>query len=113
MYPGLDLSDYRLGPTDADYSQEGNALLCDYGSPLSLLYVYDVQDTTQFHPWFCVYLGAEIAWTCCETLTGSDAKQEAARKRKAEAEMEGAASNALLNPPSHNADDTWVAARMQ
>src|SRR5271169_6097750 len=30
MYAGLDLSDYRQGPTDASYSIEGNNLLCDY-----------------------------------------------------------------------------------
>ena len=113
MWPGLDFSDYRLGPTDADYSQEGNILLCDYGTPLSLVYIYDVQDTTQFHPWFCIYFAATIAWTCCERLTGSDTKQQAAMARKNEAKSEAAASNALLNPPQHLADDTWVAARMQ
>lgn len=112
-YPGLDLSDYRLGPTDAGYLVEGRNILCDYGAPLSLQYVYDVQDTTQFDPWFCVYLASEIAWTCCERLTGSDAKQEAASKRKENALTQAASSNALENTPTFNADDTFIAARMQ
>lgn len=112
-YPGLDLSDYRLGPTDAGYLVEGRNILCDYGAPLSLQYVYDVTDTTQFDPWFVVYFASELAWTCCERLTGSDAKQEAANKRKESALIQAASSNALENTPIQNADDTWVACRMQ
>jgi hypothetical protein len=112
-YPGLDLSDYRLGPTDAGYLVEGRNILCDYGAPLSLKYVWDVTDTTLFDPWFVVYLAAELAWTCCERLTGSDAKQEAAKKRKEDALIQAASSNALENTPEFPADDTWVAARLQ
>lgn len=112
-FPGLDLTDYRLGPTDADYTQEGRNLLCDYGSPLALQYVGDVTDTTQFDAWFVVYLAAELAWTCCERLTGSDAKQEAALKRKENALAQGAASNALENLPEQLADDSWILARLQ
>lgn len=112
-WPGLDLSDYRLGPSDDGYEVEGRNILCDYGAPLSLQYVYDVTDTTQFDAWFCVYLAAEIAWTCCERLTGSDAKQAAAKQRKDDALTQAASSNALVNTPKNNADDSWVAARMQ
>jgi hypothetical protein len=112
-YPGLDLSDYRLGPTDAGYEVEGRNILCDYGAPLSLVYVGDITDTTVFDPWFCVYLASEIAWTCCERLTGSDAKQDAAKKRKDDALVQAASSNALENTPKQPADDSWVAARMQ
>jgi hypothetical protein len=112
-WPGMDLSDYLMGPTDAGYEVEGRNILCDYGSPLSLQYVSDVTDTTQFDPWFVVYLAAEIAWTCCERLTGSDAKQQAAKLRKDDAMVQATASNALVNTPHKNADDTWVLARMQ
>lgn len=112
-YPGLDLSDYRLGPTDAGYLIEGRNILCDYGAPLSLKYVGDITDTTLFDSWFCIYLAAEIAWTCCERLTGSDAKQAAAKERKADALLQAASSNALENTPEFPADDTWMAVRMQ
>lgn len=112
-YPGLDLSDYRLGPDDSGYLVEGRNILCDYGAPLALKYVYDVQDTTQFDSWFVIYLAAEIAWTCCERLTGSDAKQAAAKDRKNDALIQAASSNALENTPESVADDSWVAARMQ
>jgi len=112
-YPGLDLSDYRLGPDDSGYLVEGRNILCDYGAPLSLKYVGDITDTTLFDAWFDVYLAAEIAWTCCERLTGSDAKQQAAKDRKNDALIQAASSNALENTPESIADDSWVAARMQ
>ena len=112
-YPGLDLSDYRMGPTDAGYLVEGNMILCDYGSPLSLQYVADITDTTQFDPWFCMYLGAELAWINCERLTGSDAKQAAAKDRKEDAKSQATATNALVNTPQFPADDTWILSRMQ
>lgn len=112
-FPGLDLSDYLLGPTDAGYEVEGRNILCDYGGPLALIYVGDITDTTQFDAWFVVYFASQLAYTCCERLTGSDAKQEAARKRKDEALSQAAGANALVNTPKKNADDTWTACRMQ
>lgn len=112
-YPGLDLSDYRLGPDDSGYSVEGRNILCDYGAPLALCYVADIIDTTLFDAWFSIYLAAELAYTCCERLTGSDAKQVAAKQRRDYALTQAASSNALENTPQSVADDSWVAARMQ
>ena len=112
-WPGMDLSDYRQGPTDASYVLEGRNILCDYGGPLSLKYVGDITDTTLFDAWFVIYLAAEIAWTCCERLTGSDAKQAAAKDRKENALLQAANSNAFENVPEQLADDTWVLSRLQ
>jgi hypothetical protein len=112
-YAGLDLSDYRMGPTDADYSIEGKNILCDYGSPLSLQYVADVTDATLFNPNFVIAFAAQLAWTTCERLTGSDAKQEAANKRKTLATSAALASSALVSPPTYPGDDSWILARMQ
>jgi hypothetical protein len=111
-YAGLDMSDYRQGPTDADYSIEGNILLCDYGAPVSLMYVADTTNTTLFNANFSIALAAELAYYNCERLTGSDAKQEAALKRKEKAYSDAAASNAMWSPPGHNADSEWITARM-
>lgn len=112
-WPGMDLSDYLMGPTDAGYEVEGRNILCDYGAPLSLQYIYDVQDTTQFDAWFVVYFACHIAWSCCERLTGSDAKQEAASKRMLYAMTQATSSNALVNTPHKLADDTFILSRMQ
>ncbi len=51
-WPGLDLTDYRMGPTDAGYTCEGRMILCDYGAPLACKYVYDCTDATQFEARF-------------------------------------------------------------
>lgn len=111
-YPGMDLTDYRQGPTDADYSLEGGSILCDYGSPLSLVYVGDITNTTLFDPNFVVYFACELAWICCERLTGSDQKQKDALNRKMLARSAAAASNALQNPPQQSGDDSWIICRM-
>jgi len=113
MWPGLDLSDYLLGPTDADYSIEGRNILCDYGSPLSLQYVADVTDVTQWNPNFVIAFAANLAWSACERLTGSDSKQKILESRKLKAQSDALAAGALVNPPTHPADDSWVASRMQ
>lgn len=113
MYAGLDLSDYRQGPTDADYSIEGRTILCDYGSPLSLQYIADITDTTLFNPNFVVAFAAQLAWTCCERLTSSDAKQKDALNRKDRAMSAALASAALVSAPTYPADDSWILARMQ
>jgi hypothetical protein len=112
-WPGMDLSDYRMGPTDAGYTIEGRNILCDYGSPLALKYVRDISDTTQFDARYVHYLAAEIAYNCCERLTGSDAKLEAAIKRRDQSLRDASAADALENPPESWADDTWILSRMQ
>lgn len=112
-YPSLDLSDYRMGPTDAGYSVEGRSILCDYGAPLSLKYVGDIIDTTFFDPCFAGAFSAEIAWHTCERLTNSDAKQGAAKARKDEELANARATNAFENVPEYPADDTWILSRLQ
>ena len=113
MYAGLDLSDYRQGPTDADYSIEGRNILCDYGAPISLSYVADVTDTTQFNANFVLYFGAKLAAVCCERLTGSSDKKKDAERAMMSARSDGLASGALVNPPGYPGDDSWILARMQ
>jgi hypothetical protein len=112
-WPGLDLTDYRMGPTNADFQIEGRVILCDYGSPLSIAYVYDVADTTLFTPSFCDYFAAHLAWVNCEALTNSTERQTLADARKKQAMADATASNALVKAPEHPADDTWVLCRLQ
>lgn len=112
-WAGLDLTDYRMGPTDGSYQIEGTQILCDYGSPLSLQYVFDATDTTTFDPHFCVYFGAELAWWTCEAITNSTERQQLAAARKESAKSDAAASNALVRAPEFPADDTWILSRLQ
>lgn len=112
-YPGLNMSDYRLGPIGEDYRIQGRKILSNLSAPLSIQYVADITDVTLMDAWFQVALAADIAYSNCERLTGSDSKQEAARARKRDALSEARASNALLNLPEYVADSAWLAARMQ
>jgi len=112
-WPGLDLSDYRLGPVDNDYQIEGRMILCDFGAPLSIMYVSDVTDTTLFNPHFVNYFGADLAWWACERITGSIERQSLAANRRELARKEATASNALVRVPEIPADDTWIASRLQ
>lgn len=112
-WAGLDLSDYRMGPTDADYQIEGRNILCDYGAPLAIQYVADVTDTTLFNPHFVSYLAADLAWWGCDRITNSLERQGLADKRRQLALSEAAASNALVRAPEIPADDTWILARLQ
>ena len=113
MYAGLDLSDYRQGPTDADYSVENGMILCDYGSPLSFQYIADVTDTGLMDPNFILYFGGVLAALLCERITGSDAKVANAQKERDKAKGDALMSGALVNPPGYRGDDSWVLSRMQ
>lgn len=113
FWPGLDLSDYRLGPTDIDYQIEGRNILCDQTAPLAIQYVADITDTTQFNPHFVSLFSADLAWWGCERITGSLERQSLAEKRRDAAMKEATASNALVRVPEIPADDTWIAARLQ
>lgn len=112
-WPGLDLSDYRMGPTDIDYQIEGRNILCDQAAPLAIVYLADVTDTTQFNPHFCRYFAADLAWNACEEITGSLERQKLAEERRDKALAEAAASNALVKVPEIPADDTWILSRLQ
>lgn len=113
FWPGLDLSDYRLGPIDQDYSIENGLILCDYGAPLSLQYVADLTTPTLWDPHFEIYFACKLCEFSCERLQGSDAKLTAAVSRGKDARRDAVLTGALVSPPQQRADDTWVAARMQ
>lgn len=112
-YPGLNLTDYRMGPTDADYIVEGRNILCDYGAPLSLRYITDVTDTTLFDAWFVQYFASHLAWNCCERITNSSSKQDLCFKRMQFSMSQATASNALEITPEAIADSEWILCRMQ
>ena len=112
-WPGADLSDYRTGPSDADYKLEGGMILCNQGAPLSLRYVQQVTDTTRFDPHFTMMFACKLAWRNCERLTQSKEKRQLAIVEYKNARSEAVRSNALELPPEFAADDSWVLTRLQ
>ena len=113
FYPGGDMSDYRQGETDADWSVENNKILCDLGSPIAIKYVSDIQDPTQFDACFVEALGAKLAWVGCDRITSSTEKVKICKDAYKEAMLEARQTNALENIPIFPADDTWILARQQ
>jgi hypothetical protein len=111
-YPGADLSDYRSGPTTDDYSIEGGKVLTNFPAPLSIRFIQQVTDPTQWDASFCSLFAARLAYVCCFRITSSGALQKEAMAAYKDALKEGIRANALESTPTFPADDTWVAARL-
>ncbi len=111
FWPGLDMTDYRTTPT-ADYSIEDDRLLCRFSAPLLVVYSAKITNTELFHPCFNTSLAAMIAFVCCEKITGSNSKQETCRASYREAINRALLTNAIMNPPSARADNSWIMSRV-
>lgn len=110
-YAGLDLTDYRGGPTE-EYTIEGRRILTNMAAPLNLKYVKQVTDPNQFDPCFIKALGCRLAEDLAEPLTQSDSKRQRAED-KFKAELSAAVrANAISNPPQRLADDDWLMSRL-
>lgn len=111
-YPGADLSDYRSGPTTSDYSQESGKILTNLPAPLSIRFIQQITDPTQWDSAFCSLFAARLAYVCCFRITQSLGQQKEAGGAYKDALKEGIRANALETTPSFPADDTWIAARL-
>src|SRR6266404_2036131 len=110
--PGADTSDYR-NRTVADYSIEGNLILTNIASPLSLRFIQQITDPGQFDSAFAEAFAARLAWETCEQITQSGEKRKLAMTEYKAAILEAAQANALEIPPDFKADDSWMLARIQ
>lgn len=110
-WPGADLTDYRTGP-NAEYSIEGDRLLCNYAAPLLIVYAAKITNTELFHPCFNTAFAAQLAYVCCEKITGSNSKQEAMQVAYGQAIRRAMAANAILVAPEFAADNSWMLARL-
>lgn len=111
-WPGMDLSDYRSGPTTDDYRIEGNKVLSNLPAPLSIRRIQQVTDTTQWDACFCDAFAARLAFVGCFRITSSLKQQENALSFYKDAIKEGVRTNALEGPPLYAADDTWISSRL-
>lgn len=111
-YPGMDLSDYRSGPTTDDYQIEGGKVLSNLPAPLPIRSVQQVTDTTQWDAAFCALFAARLAFVCCFRITQSNALQKTAMEAYKDSLREAIRANALETPPTQPGDDTWIAARL-
>lgn len=110
-YPGVDLSDYRSGPTLDDYMLEGNTILSNIAAPLSVRYVQDMKDPTQWDTAFSNAFAAHLADRACFRITQSHDGEKVAQARYKEDIMDALRANALETPPTMMGDDSWIATR--
>lgn len=110
-WPGVDLSDFRSGPTNDDYIIEGGMVLTNLAPPISIRYVQQIIDPTLWDACFCVAFAARIARRACFRITQSSSKEKDCIAEYMTAIQDGIRANAFETPPAIQADDTWVATR--
>lgn len=111
-WPAADLSDFRSGPTTDDYSIEGGMVLSNLSAPLSIRYVQQIVDPTQWDPAFAAAFAARIARITCFRITQSTAKEKDCEAEYGQMIKDAIRANALETTPTFAADDTWIAARL-
>lgn len=110
-YPGVDLSDFRSGPTNDDYAIEGGMVLSNLDPPISIRYVQQITDCTQWDSAFTSAFAARLARVTCFRITQSTNKEKDTEAAYAQAIQDAIKANALETPPTVQGDDTWVATR--
>lgn len=90
---------------------EGNAILCNEGSPLRIRYVQRITNTGLFSPLFVETLACRLAAEVAEDLTQSTSKREAAWQEWDRAIKLAKRTNAIELPPRPLTDGTWWGSR--
>ena len=110
-WPGVDLSDFRSGPTNDDYVIEGGMVLSNFAAPISIRYVTQIIDPTVWDACFTSAFAARLARVTCFRITQSTGKEKDTEAAYAQALQDAVRANALETPPTQSADDSWVATR--
>lgn len=110
-YVGYSLSNYRTMPEEV-YQIEGNKILTDYGAPLNIIYVRSVTNVGEWDPLFVEYFACVLAFEACSRLTGSKGDKEQLRQDKKDALLIAIRADAIENPPTLIADDSWIMSRL-
>lgn len=111
FYPGADLTDY-VGADTTPYQIENGFILTDYAAPLNLRYVARIEDPTLFDALFVEAFACRLAVELAEPITQSGNKKESVLRDYKLAVSAAMQANAIENPPTKIADDTWVMARL-
>jgi hypothetical protein len=110
-FVGLDMSDYRNSDS-SDFSIEGRKILTNRSAPLPIRYTRQVTEAGLFDPCFAELLTIQLAFACCERVTGAITKKESLRGDRKQSVIDALRANAIERPPSPVADDTWMIGRL-
>jgi hypothetical protein len=113
LWPGVDISDYRTGPSGQDWAIEGGYILFNSAGPLRLRYISRVTDTTLWDASFVEAFACKLAVETCEAITQSSEKRQLAQSEYATALQVARRAGAIELPPQQIADDTWVVGRLR
>lgn len=97
---------------DADWSHEGEYILCNIAPPLPLQYIRRLTDPTKYDVLFNAALGKALAMEMADALTDSTTKWDKARAEYKDAIAEARRKNAILDPPRSQSADSWLDARL-
>lgn len=108
MHAPFDKANYN----DRDWVVEAGQIYTDYGSPINVRYVSDVQDVSKFDPLFVEALAAKIAATISDSITQSNSKMAAAEERYKRAIAEARKANSFDIVPERMPLDTYITVRL-
>lgn len=95
----------------SEYQIEGRKIASNYGPPLYIKYIKDIEDTNTYDASFVEVLACKLAIEACEPITQSNTKLDAKWKEYKEAVRLALRADAVENPPADLQDSSWLQAR--
>jgi hypothetical protein len=99
--------------TDAEgpWAIEGRLVLTDYGAPLQIRYLRNVEDVSSWDALFCSVLAYRLAMELAEIRTQSNTKDERLERRYKDELRRALRAGALETPPTRVPDGSYPLAR--
>lgn len=107
----VDYSAYDNGIFRIENVGGSKCIVTDLAAPLSIRYTAKVTDPALMDSAFVEAFACRLAMEACETLTQSNAKRQLAMQEYIDSINSAIAANAVENPPSALADDSWIMSR--
>lgn len=104
-------TDYVTGD-NSPWAIEAGQILTDFGAPLQIRYVGDVEDTGTFDALFVQCFASALAYEACEEITNSTAKRQMLAEDYKAQRRDAVATGAIERPPESIADDSWMLGRL-
>lgn len=121
FWNGPDLADYR-SPGWKPYTVEGRKILTSAvdrdtltgtPGPLRLVYLKQIEDTTQWDANFVEAFACRLAAEMCEDLTQSTTRRQLAWEEYDQSIKKARRAQAIELPPEYIADDSWMLSRLR
>lgn len=102
---------YPKSDTSGVYSIEGGSILTNFGAPLPIRYIKRITDPNAFDSLFAEAFASRLAAECCEAITQSSTKKQAAWQEYDRAIASAIRVNAIERPAQAITEDTWLESR--